>query len=101
VSIYRPRRIDARIAAQSSVFTVHPEPTQAFRNPGLRSWSVSQAACQTLKVIMDSCSINYASLFPDIEGLARHVSWRYKWGLSQGPMPQVPRRSRTRHAAKS
>jgi hypothetical protein len=87
VSIYRPRHIDARISAQRSVFTVHPDPTVAFANDRLRRWTVSQAACREVKVVLDACAINYASMFPDVHGLARHVGWRYKWGISQGPMP--------------
>jgi hypothetical protein len=85
VSIYRPRRIDARLSAQRSVFTVHPDPTAPFTNDGLQQWVVSQAACRDLKRVLDSCAIDYASMFPDLHGLARHVSWRYKWGLPQGP----------------
>lgn len=84
VYIYRPAHIDARISAQRSVFTIHPEPTQPFEDSGLRKWAVSQAACRDLKRVLDSCAINYASLFPDLHGLARHVGWRYKLGISQG-----------------
>lgn len=84
VSIYRPRHIDSRISAQRSVFTIHPDPTGPFAHPRLRTWTVSQEACRDLKVTLDSCAINYASLFPDLQGLARHVGWRYKWGMSQG-----------------
>jgi hypothetical protein len=87
VAIYRPRHIDVRIAAQRSVFTVHPDPTSAFDYPQLHAWTVSSKACRDLKMILDSCAINYASMFPDIEGLARHVGWRYKWGISQGHVP--------------
>jgi hypothetical protein len=86
VSIYRPRHLNPRIAAQRSVFTIHPNPTQALASDNLRSWTVSQAACRDLKLTLDFCAINYASLFPDLHGLARHVGWRYKWGLSQGPL---------------
>jgi len=84
VSIYRPRHLDVRIAAHRSVFTVHPDPTAAFESPDLHAWKVSQDACRDLKVVLDACAINYASLFPDLEGLARHIGWRYKWGRSQG-----------------
>lgn len=84
VSIYRPRHIDARISAQRSVFTLHPDPTAPFEHRGLRTWTVSREACRDLKVVLDGCSINYASIFPDMQGLARHVGWRYKWGMSQG-----------------
>ncbi len=84
VYIYRPAHIDVRISAQRSVFTIHPDPTQPFQDPGLRKWAISQAACRDLKLVLDSCAINYASLFPDLHGLALHVGWRYKLGLSQG-----------------
>jgi hypothetical protein len=88
VAIYRPRHVDARISAQRSVFTVHPEPTTPFHDARLQRWTVSREACRKLKVILDACAINYATLYPDLEGLARHVAWRYKWGLSQGPVPR-------------
>ena len=84
VSIYRPRHLDARIAAQRSVFTVHPDPTAAFDSRSLHMWKISQDACRDLKVVLDACAVNYASVFPDLEGLARHIDWRYKWGRSQG-----------------
>lgn len=88
VSIYRPRHLNPRIAAQRSVFTIHPDPTRALSSDHLRRWRVSQSACRDLKLTLDFCAVNYASLFPDLGGLARHVGWRYKWGISQGPMPQ-------------
>jgi hypothetical protein len=84
VSIYRPRHIDARIAAQRGVFTVHPSPIAKFECNTLRRWTISQDACRTLKVVLDACAVNYASMFPDLQGLARHIGWRYKWGMSQG-----------------
>ncbi len=89
VSIYRPRHLDARISAQRSVFTVHPQPTAAFAHERLQRWTVSQGACRELKIVLDACAISYASMFPDLQGLARHVGWRYKWGISQGPMPET------------
>jgi hypothetical protein len=84
VHIYRPAHIDSRISAQRSVFTIHPDPTEPFADPGLRKWEISRDACRDLKLVLDSCAINYASLFPDLQGLARHIGWRYKWGISQG-----------------
>lgn len=46
ISIYRPRHINARISAQRSVFTVHPDPTVAFEDTRLQRWTVSQPACR-------------------------------------------------------
>jgi hypothetical protein len=85
ISVYRPSHITARIAPQWSVFTVHPDPTADFRKyaqichwrlPGSRN-------CRQIKFVLDSCGINYASLYPDLTGLARHIYWRYKWGMKQ------------------
>lgn len=86
VSIYRPRHLNARISAQRSVFTIHPDPTRPLATDRLQRWTVPEQACRELKQILDFCAVNYASLFPDLHGLARHVGWRYKWGLSQGPL---------------
>lgn len=86
VSIYRPRHLTPRISAQRSVFTIHPDPTVPLAVDQLQRWTVSRSACRELKLVLDACAVNYASLFPDLHGLARHVGWRYKWGLSQGPL---------------
>ena len=87
VSIYRPRHLDTRIAAQRGVFTIHPYPTEPFEHPSLHKWLIPEAACRELRVVLDACSINYASLFPDLHGLARHVGWRYDRGFPQEVVP--------------
>ena len=79
VSVYGPPHIAARIPAQRSVFTIHPDPTADFQNDATR-WIVREGACNRIKQILDACAINEASLFPDIDGLSRHIGWRYKWG---------------------
>jgi hypothetical protein len=91
VSIYRPRHLNARISAQRSVFTVHPDPTVPLAVDRMQRWTISRDACHDLKLTLDACAVNYASMFPDLHGLARHVGWRYKWGLSQGPLISSPR----------
>jgi hypothetical protein len=85
VSVYRPSHITSRIAPQWSIFTVHPRPTEDFRkNSEIVEWRIaSKSACRQIKRVLDSCGINYASIYPDLSGLARHIYWRYKWGLRQ------------------
>jgi hypothetical protein len=39
--------------------------------------------CWQIKVVLDACGVNYANIFPDLGGLARHIYWRYKWGMRQ------------------
>lgn len=80
VGIYRPPHISPRIPAQRSVFTIHPTPTQEFVHRSLKKWVIHQGACGDIKSILASNGINEASLFPDLDGLSRYISWRYKWG---------------------
>jgi hypothetical protein len=93
VSVYRPSRLTAQIAPQLSTFTVHPDPAADFRaDRRLKSWRVSgQRNCWQIKVILDSCGVNYANIFPDIGGLARHIHWRYKWKMPQTRVSLPPK----------
>jgi hypothetical protein len=78
--IYRPPHISPRIPAQSSIFTLHPNPTRPFQPAGLCVWRVPPNVAAQIKEILDACAINESSLFPDLDGLSRGLSWRYKWG---------------------
>jgi hypothetical protein len=85
VSVYRPSHVTPRIAPQWSIFTVHPKPIEDFRHSSrLARWTISgRENCWRIKLVLDSCGINYASIYPDLTGLARHIYWRYKWGMGQ------------------
>ena len=78
ITVYHPPHISPRIPAQRSVFTLHPDPTVDFANEATL-WRVNSDACVRIKQILDACAINEASLFPDLDGLARYIGWRYKW----------------------
>jgi hypothetical protein len=80
VVVYRAPHIAPRIPAQSSVFTLHPNPTERFAPEQLRLWQINRTACMSIKRALDACAINYSTIFPDLDGLARYIGWRYKWG---------------------
>jgi hypothetical protein len=92
ISVYRPSHITARIAPQWGIFTVHPRPTEDFRRSGLiTEWHLSGTrASREIKRVLDSCGVNYASIYPDLTGLARHIYWRYKWGMRQTKSTKRP-----------
>jgi hypothetical protein len=79
VRLYRPPHITSRIPAQRAVFTVHPDPTQEYQPPSLERWAVTPLACGKIKNILSSSGINESTLFPGVDGLSRHIRWRYKW----------------------
>lgn len=83
VSIYRPPHISPRIPAQTGLFTVHTSPAvEELQPPRVELWQLAKTR-ETfwLKRILDRCGINRAALFPDLDGLAVHLGWRYKWGM--------------------
>ena len=79
VRLYRPPHITSRIPAQRGVFTVHPNPTEEYRPVSLQRWSITPPACGTIKNVLSASAINESSLFPGVDGLSRHIRWRYKW----------------------
>ncbi len=92
VSVYRPSHITPRIAPQWSVFTIHPKPVEDFRTSSVvAQWRLPAARSRRqIKRVLDSCGINYASIYPDLTGLARHIYWRYKWGMGQAKSLPAP-----------
>lgn len=87
VKIYSPPHISPRIQTQKSVFTIHPKPEKDFQPPALKIIKIparneeERRAVFKLKRIIDACGINESSLFPDLDGLSKYLSWQYKWGF--------------------
>lgn len=79
VMLYYPPHMSPRIPAQSSVFTVHKHPDKPFLPNMVVRVTIGRSPL-TLKLNLNACGIHKASLFPDIDGLAQHQSWLYKWG---------------------
>jgi len=70
-----PAHITRRITAQAGIFTVHPEPDKEFQDASVDKLIVPKSARKGIKKILSSYGINRASLFPDLDGLARHIEW--------------------------
>lgn len=85
-SIYRPRVITRRIAAQGGIFTVHNmmrsegfvalENNKRFRSR-LTKFIVTAGAFPHIRKHLDGCGVNRSILFPDLVGLCDHLEWRY------------------------
>ena len=86
VRVYDPPHISPRIPAQQGAFTVHNDPQNSLtadesKGQMLEKWIIPSKHCYRIKHRLDVCAINRASLFPDLDGLARHLEWRYKWTI--------------------
>jgi hypothetical protein len=80
-----PPHVDRRIAAQSSRFLVFGTTQDLTRAKVVRKKQcrlarirVSRLASGRIRRELDDCGINFSSVFPDMEGLAFHLLWRWK-----------------------
>lgn len=85
VAAYLPRAIAGRIVSQFGVFTFHPEPDKPLATGNLPAPLVGPNLVQILIAAEVKTDIRYAlsdygfnevGLFPDLDGLSRHVNWQ-------------------------
>jgi hypothetical protein len=74
VALLRPAHATRRVVAQNGVFTVHPRPDKVFSNAGLKRYLIKEECTIDLMVTLDCYGINCASLFPDLDGVAKHIN---------------------------
>jgi hypothetical protein len=85
VKSYDPPHIASRISAQRGVFTVQGDPTSLAELEGLEQWVLPDGAERfRMRQIVDRIGFNRATIYPDLQGLAEHVGWMYKWGIDLG-----------------
>ena len=70
-----PRHVTRRITAQTSLFTIHPEPTVPFESTRVDRLLIPADFRKDLKRTLYKYGINETILFPDMDGLCRHIEW--------------------------
>jgi hypothetical protein len=77
VTRYIPRFIDTRIRAQSGLFTAHPYPYSPLQEPGLVQlrFPNKDELRKQIKRSLWRLGVDEATMFPDLDGLARHIEW--------------------------
>ena len=70
-----PNHVTTRISVQSGLFTIHPNPSEPFNAPSVRKLVIPAKSRKQIKRALDKVGINNASLFPDLDGIARHIDW--------------------------
>lgn len=73
VGKFQPSASVARIASQSSVLTIHPDPSKAYDSATLVRFTVSSKLVPNMKACLLRCGINPASVFPGLEGIAKSL----------------------------
>ncbi len=75
VRIFQPRHVTRRIVAQSGIFTAHEDPKEPYDTDDITKYIISAAACPRILEILSQYGINRASLFPDLDGVAKYLDW--------------------------
>ena len=84
--IFRPRSITRRIMAQTGVFTCHLRTKNGMFIPlewnkkykdRLIKIGIPASRFSDIRDQLDACGVNKVSLFPDLDGLAGHLQFRY------------------------
>lgn len=72
-----PPHIDSRIIVQGGVFTVHPDPLNPnpFPEDAIDKLIIPADCRREWKRRLHVLGINRASLFPDLDNLAEHITW--------------------------
>jgi hypothetical protein len=72
-----PAHVDNRIIVQSGVFTIHPKVTnkEPFPLSAINKYIIPYDLRKDWKDDLHSLGINRASLFPDLDNLAKHIEW--------------------------
>ncbi len=83
--IFRPAVTTRRISAQSGVFVVHKvaenkifrlETIRAFKSK-LTKLSIRGENFKNLRKQLSLLGINYATMFPDLDGFCKNIEWRF------------------------
>lgn len=70
-----PNHVTPRITAQAGLFTIHPDPRKPLESDQIERWRIPEGARENLKRTLFKYGVHRASLFPDIDGFAKHVEW--------------------------
>jgi hypothetical protein len=91
--VFIPRHISSRIRSQKGVFTVHAFPDKNIANyneliplnkqedyqNSLVKILIPSKYFPNIRFDLDRCGINAATLFPDLDGLAKQIQWTYAY----------------------
>lgn len=75
VKRYIPKRSDGWIIAQGVSFTVHGNPHCTWVPENLETILIHKDIRKKIKKVLNKLSINEATVFPGVDGLARHIAW--------------------------
>ena len=74
--LFKPVHITNRVAAQSGLFTLHPNPDEAYDDDNITKYVIKGDAVADLNTMADRYGINESTIYPGLEGITKHIC---KW----------------------
>ena len=79
---YYPPHISPRIPAQQALFVVHPDPTKPMGDyRDLTKIIIPTHLRQSFREQLSFYGVNGQSMFPDLDGISSHLTWRFRDGV--------------------
>jgi hypothetical protein len=75
VGKFQPASTSARMSAQASVLTVHPDPREPHDSKTLRCLKIPSKLAPVLKMQLRRLGMHPATVFPDLDGLAKSIRY--------------------------
>jgi hypothetical protein len=75
VSRFIPNHVTSRITAQAGLFTIHPNPGMPFESEKIDRIVIPGEHRRNLKKTLYKFGVHAATLFPDLDGLSKHIQW--------------------------
>jgi hypothetical protein len=75
VAKFQPPHSSARVAAQASMLSIHPDPRKVHDSDNLMRFELSAKLVPHLKASLRRCGIHPATVFPDLDGLAASIRY--------------------------
>jgi hypothetical protein len=79
INVYQPNAVSERIANQYGHFTIHNPPFTILddntKNGVLEKIIIPSHLKKEINHMLNQYGINYLNLFPDLEGLSKHINW--------------------------
>jgi len=75
VRIFAPFHVTRRISVQAGLFTIHSHPWKEFEDSSISVLTIAKDAREKIKTSLYSYGVDRAMLFPDLDGLAKHIGW--------------------------
>lgn len=75
VKRFVPKHWDNRIIAQGGLFTVHNDPYSPWEPENLATIFIHKDIRKAIKNTLNRFGVNPGTIYPDIDGIARHIKW--------------------------